>query len=125
AMHYEQQALNLSISINYTKGIVTSYTNLGALHRNRSGYFRAIQLYKKAIEAAPDKDQPYLADTYLELGIAYLRMIQLDSARASLLQGLKVNERRNDPVMEGSLYNMLGNVLKDQDDYQQAVSYYL
>lgn len=125
ALRYEQQALDLSLSIRYIPGTITSYTNLGAVHRNHSNYLKAIELYKTAIASASPGNEAYLASTYLELGIAYLRMVNLDSAKQSLLQGLKINEAQKDRLLDASIYNMLGNVSKDQNDYEQAVAYYL
>jgi signal transduction histidine kinase/AraC-like DNA-binding protein len=97
-----------------------SHHLLGDLYRRHSDYFKAIAAYKSALKYKA-KDQPQI---HLELGICYLRVTKFDSAKAMLLNGLELNAG-NDRHTEASLYNALGNVVKDQDDYKQALEYYL
>ncbi|MBX2965606.1 MAG: tetratricopeptide repeat protein [Cyclobacteriaceae bacterium] len=125
AWAYQQQALEAALKTNTNELIAEVYTNLGRHHRKFSDYLFAIPLYKKALNVINDSANPALLDTYLELGIAYLRMSKLDSSAFYLTQGISITSTHPDPIIEASLYNMMGNVLKDKNDYKNAIDYYL
>jgi signal transduction histidine kinase/DNA-binding NarL/FixJ family response regulator len=113
-------AVKLSNDIGDTGLLSKSYHLLGDLYRRHSDYFKAISAYTNALDHET-RDHPQI---YLELGICYLRVTKLDSAKSILLKGLELNAG-TDKRIEASLYNALGNVVKDQDDYRQALEYYL
>jgi signal transduction histidine kinase/DNA-binding response OmpR family regulator len=125
ALEYETIALEMSLKLKDPSAVAQSYARLGSVYRNQSNYYKAIELYNKAIASAAGLQDPFLVQTYLELGIAYLRMAEYDSAEKSLLRGLEINKTKRDIFLEASIYNAMGNVSKDRNDYKQAIENYL
>lgn len=107
------------------KFLVFAITNLGTLHRRHSAYLEAITLLRRAIREAESEDDPSLTHTYLELGIACLRMTKLDSAQFFLGKGTALAVASKDQKMEAAFYNMTGNVLKERRSFKEAIEYYL
>jgi signal transduction histidine kinase/DNA-binding response OmpR family regulator/lipopolysaccharide biosynthesis regulator YciM len=125
AVGYEEQALTLATRMNDGRLISSCLSSIGTLYRNQSEYRQAIRYFKKAIVAAETSTSDYLGSSYLELGIAYLRITELDSSRSMLQTGLKVARNSGDRKTEAGIYNSLGNVSKDENNFKAAVEYYL
>ncbi|HYG20265.1 MAG TPA: ATP-binding protein [Ohtaekwangia sp.] len=125
ALGYEEKALALALPTGSARVIADCHTRMGVLFRNHSAYRAAITHYKKAIEAAPSPNEAYLAETFLELGIAFLRLAQLDSATHSLQEGLRISKHYNNASNEAAVYNMLGNVAKEENNYSAASEWYI
>ena len=66
-----------------------------------------------------------LADAYLELGIVYLRQQNLDSARTILNKGIVTAQEKGDERKLGLLYNVLGNVAKEENNFTAALEHYI
>jgi signal transduction histidine kinase/DNA-binding response OmpR family regulator len=122
---FEEKALALAVRLNDRERISGSLSNIGSLYKNQSEYRKAIPYFKQAIAAAETPGSDYLADTFLELGIAYLRITSLDSSRMNLLAGLEIAKKTANKKTEAGIYNSLGNVFKDENNFKAAVEYYL
>lgn len=97
------------------------YTNIGIIYRKHSNYRDAIDHYKKTLQLISKESSTYnFSETLLELGIAYLRIMELDSAKMYLDQGFALNKKFGDKRMEAQLYNVSGNVSKDANEYNQG-----
>lgn len=125
ALDYHRKALAIARQAQNSNLIAEAYTSLGKYHRQRSDYLLAIPIYKNALSAISDSTNPILLDTYLELGIAYLRLSRFDSAEFHLRTGLDIISEHPDPHTEASFYNMMGNLMKDKNDYKEAITFYL
>lgn len=125
AIETENKSLAVAESGNDYKHIVFSLTNLGALHRRHSNYLEAISYLRRAIAAAENEDDKLLTNTYLEIGIACLRMTKLDSAKYFLDKGTALAISHHNQKMEAAFYNMTGNVLKERRSFKEAIEYYL
>lgn len=125
ALAYYQKALATARQTKNNNLIVEAYTRLGKHHRLRSDYLLAIPIYKNGLSVINDSSSPVLLDTYLELGIAYLRLSKLDSAEYYLQKGIDITSAHPDSHMQASLYNMMGNLMKEKNDYKEAITYYL
>ncbi|MBX2964147.1 MAG: tetratricopeptide repeat protein [Cyclobacteriaceae bacterium] len=125
ALDYYQKALTAALQTKNNNLIAEAYTNLGKHHRQHSDYLLAIPLYNNALRAINNPDNPAVLDTYLELGIAYLRLSKLDSAEYYLQKGIDITSVHPDSHMQASLYNMMGNLMKEKNDYKEAITYYL
>ena len=125
ALDYHQKALAVARQTKNNNLIAEAYTHLGKYHRLRSDYLVAIPIYKNALGASTNSTNPVLLDTYLELGIAYLRMSKFDSAAYYLQTGMGIATTHADLHMQASFYNMMGNVMREKNDYPEAITYYL
>ncbi|MBL7859266.1 MAG: tetratricopeptide repeat protein [Cyclobacteriaceae bacterium] len=125
SLHYEQLALEAAMQTNNSKIIIDAHTHLGLYYRKHSDYLSAIPHFNNALRAAHDLNDPALLDTYLELGISHLRLSRLDSSELYLTKGISIAAAADDQRMMASFFNMMGNVLKEKNDYKEAVEYYV
>jgi Tfp pilus assembly protein PilF len=80
----------------------------------RGNYERAIQLFKQALEIAPDN-----VDVRRNLAMAYLELKQPGKAKTHLLEALRLNPR------DGWSNLLAGNILAGQDrDFDAAMKWY-
>lgn len=121
---YQDSALLIAKRINNPKFISITLTNIGAIYRNRSEYAKACSYYNEALKASPHFS-PWLAETYVDAGIALLRMTELDSATKVFEEGLALVKEHPNMFAEASLYNGLGNVKREQNQYEQAIALYI
>ncbi|SKC83306.1 Signal transduction histidine kinase [Ohtaekwangia koreensis] len=121
-----KQALNQAKQKGDNKQIIISLTHLGALYSKTSNYKDAEATLKDAIKSGVAEElSALLTDAYLELGIVYLRQQKLDSARNVLGQGIVTAKAQNEALKLGLLYNMLGNVEKEENNFTVAVENYI
>lgn len=125
AVRYEEQALALAYALKDRQRISGCLTNIGVLYKNQSEYRKGIPYFKKSVAEAEGPTSPYLASTFFELGIAYLRITELDSSRNALIAGLEIAKKSANRNIEAGIYNALGNVYKDENNFKAAVEYYL
>jgi tetratricopeptide (TPR) repeat protein len=110
---YSKQALDLAKSKQDAKQIMLCLTHLGSLYSRTSNYVEAVATLNKAVGiGVTNKLFTLLTDTYLELGIIYLRQQNLDSARSVLNKGLVLAREKVGDSKLGLIYNVLGNVAK-------------
>jgi signal transduction histidine kinase/AraC-like DNA-binding protein/tetratricopeptide (TPR) repeat protein len=121
----EQKSLAIAEKTESEKYLVYALTNLGALHRRHSNYIDAISYLRRALATAESEDAATLINTYLELGIACLRMTKLDSATYFLDKGTTLAIASKNQKMEAAFYNMTGNVLKERRSFKEAIEFYL
>jgi len=123
ALLYEDSALHIAKRIKSPKHISITLTNIGSMYRNRSEFTKACSYFKEAVETSPPLS-PWLADTYLEAGISLLRITELDSALQILQQGVSLVQQHPNGSVEAALYNAMGNVKREQNQYKEASALY-
>jgi signal transduction histidine kinase/DNA-binding response OmpR family regulator len=121
----EHQSLKIAEQVKSNKHLVFALTNIGALHRRHSNYLEAISYLRRAVAVAGSEENIDLTNTFLELGIACLRMTKLDSAQFFLEKGTSLAISHHNQKMEAAFYNMSGNVLKERRSFEEAIDYYL
>lgn len=124
-LRYAHEAFLLADRYHHSDLKTSVLTDIGSLYRNKSDYRTAIRYFKKAIASQTDKENQILAATWFELGIAYLRITELDSSRNVLEKALAICLRFGDKHTMAGVLNCLGNVDKDQNDYKSATENYL
>lgn len=124
ALTYEDSALVIAKRIKSTKHVAVTLTRLASYHQKLSEYQKAYQLLLHALEISPSTS-PWLGETYLESGITLLRMSLLDSAMTYVNKGLEHLKKYPDAYLEGSFYNMIGNVRREQNNYEAALDNYI
>jgi signal transduction histidine kinase/DNA-binding response OmpR family regulator len=123
ALAYEDTALLIAKKIKSSKQISITLTNIGSIYRNKSEFAKACSYYNEAVNAS-SHFSPWLGDTYLEAGISLLRMTELDSAMEILQQGVSLVKEHPNSAVEAALYNAMGNVKREQNQYEAASALY-
>lgn len=68
---------------------------------------------------------PWLSDIYLQAGQVLLFLTRLDSALIVLQKGVDNVKAFPDASTEAHLYNMMGNVMREQYKYNEALDHYI
>ena len=124
ALLYEDSALAIARRINSAKFITVTLTNIAAHYRRVSEFQKAYKLLHEALVVS-DSSSSWLGQTYLETGITLHRMSYSDSAMKYLTRGLYFVGKYPDAHLEASFYNMIGNVKREQNDYEGALDNYI
>jgi signal transduction histidine kinase/DNA-binding response OmpR family regulator len=124
AIAYEDSALMIANRLGDVEHRAVTLTRIGALHRRMSDYTTAYPFFLQALNISP-KGSKWLRSTYLEAGNTLLRMTQVDSSLHMLEHGLALEKEYPDENIRGALYNMMGNVRRVQNKYEDALSMYI
>ena len=125
AENYYQQSLELGDKINYGKIILYTKTGLAQLATARNKPKKAIEIYKTVIpEATNSNDNQTLRLTYLNLGVNYLKINQLNIAENYLLQAKPLIESSNKPSDKAKLYKNLSKLYADKNQFKVAYEFF-
>jgi signal transduction histidine kinase/DNA-binding response OmpR family regulator len=124
ALVFEDSALAIAKKLNSAKYTSITLTKIGAHYRAISEYQKSSASLQEAIKIAPPSS-PWLGQTYLESGITLLRMSHLDSAMRFITQGLELIKKYPDRDLEASYYNLIGNIKRQENKYEQALENYI
>jgi len=90
------------------------YVSLGRYYRSKRQYDKALEEYDEAISLNPKQ----IGKRYLELGLTYLEMDDLDKAEESLIKA-----KNYEPKL-GIIYYKLGQIYAKKGDRDQAIRHY-
>ncbi|MDQ1328679.1 MAG: Fibronectin type-III protein, partial [Candidatus Poribacteria bacterium] len=90
------------------------YVSLGRYYRSKRQYDKALEEYDEAISLNPKQ----IGKRYLELGLTYLEMDDLDKAEESLIKA-----KSYEPKL-GIIYYKLGQIYAKKGDRDQAIRLY-
>ncbi len=129
ALEYGQEALSLSESIGYDKGIAQSYNDMGIIYIDKSDYSKAIAFFENSLQIRKKlNDQAGIASAYNKIGIVYQKQGKLKNALENQIAALKIYEELNqDRWIAYSLNNIaiihqnLGNLEKSLEYHEMAV----
>lgn len=120
-----KKAMELSVRINYQKGIGMAYNAFGRYYYERAEYKSSIENYELAIKIFKELGLK-LKEAKAILGIAP-NFSMLGDIKKSLnynLNGLKILELLRDSIEVARAYNNIGNLYEKLDDATQAIYYF-
>ncbi|MFH1319296.1 MAG: tetratricopeptide repeat protein [Bacteroidota bacterium] len=125
ALELAEHALELSNTLEYTKGQITSYYNIGYVNYLQSNYDQAITNWKKTLELREQKeDKQGIADSYNNIGIIYKNQSNYPLALDCYFKSLEIFEELDNKQGMADSYNNIGIIYKYQSDYPLALEYY-
>lgn len=122
SLEYSNEALNLSLELDWQKGIALSYDNLGNIYYyNIQDLPRASDYYHKALAIREEiQDSAGLADSYMHLGnISYLKE-DYKTAEKHYLKNITIATKLNDPDIRTSHIN-LASIYIWEKEYDKAI----
>ncbi|MFK7774773.1 MAG: tetratricopeptide repeat protein [Saprospiraceae bacterium] len=131
ALKYQEEALAIAQSINYTKGISNALNNIAIIYMRKADYDKSITTYLQAIELI-DQETPnqLMANTYRNIGIVYKRKGDYEIALEYYFKALKINEYFKVPKSLarnwnsiGTIFGLLDNAEKSKDAYKKALTF--
>ncbi len=124
-LKYSKQALILAEKSQDRQQIMTCLIKVASLYSRMGKYEEAISILYQAVNIGQNENySKLLSDSYLELSIAYWRQQKLDSARSVLNRSLALF-KGHEEASEGFVHNMLGNVAKEENNFESASAHYL
>jgi tetratricopeptide (TPR) repeat protein len=125
AISFGNSALQLSLKLNFKKGVALSYNNLGLSYYNLADYSRALDYYLKALKTDEEQEDKRGMSLRLgNIGSVYSAQNETQKALDYFLKALKIaQEMGNKPYIAAWLGN-IGNVFVDKADYSKALEYY-
>jgi AraC-like DNA-binding protein/Tfp pilus assembly protein PilF len=123
---YAEQALTLSKSLGYPKGIADAYRETSRYYWSQTDYHKAIDYALLGVKAFEQMDdQEGVAWCYGTIGISYAQANNYDRSEAYQLKALKLNRFINNQQGIARNLNNLGYVAELRKDYHKALSYYM
>ncbi|MGE0078593.1 MAG: tetratricopeptide repeat protein [Bacteroidales bacterium] len=126
ALKYLEQAHDIITSkeIN-TNDAAYILQNLGHIYLDKKMYAKALNVYKEALTLKEKGgDESGTAKILKNIAQAQLQMHQLNSARASLAQALKISNRIKDTKDIADIYNEMGNVERQANNFDIAINHF-
>lgn len=119
-----EQALKLSQQLNYTRGIISYYTNATYVYNILGNYDTALILNLKSVEIARAFGDPErLAACLGNVGATYISMQQHEKALEYQLQIIPLYEKLNDQIKLSTLYSNLSYTYSNIKQYKKAIEY--
>jgi tetratricopeptide (TPR) repeat protein len=126
AFLYADSMLALSKKIDSSEGLIKSYYSIGSINLTIANYPRAIDNFEKALAIAEINNRiKMLPKIYTALGIANDESGRTNAAIQNHFNSLRLSEKIADTLGIADSFNNVGIIFASQEDYQQAISYYV
>ncbi|RSK39989.1 tetratricopeptide repeat protein [Mangrovimonas spongiae] len=117
-------SLKYNNDINSVIGRIICNNSIAKIEIKKGHYNKALPLINSAIKnATQEKDQFYIATSYLNLGLVQLKLNQLEQANTSLTIALDIAEEYNLKSSVVTAYDYLSQLYEKTHDYKKALKY--
>tara|TARA_R110001592_G_scaffold148471_3_gene373342 strand:- start:31923 stop:34037 length:2115 start_codon:yes stop_codon:yes gene_type:complete len=119
------KSLEASEQIDYKKGLVDSYRNIGAYHNIKSEYSQAMSFFREGLTIA-EKEQYWLglANIHNSMGLNAYERGDYTNAVNYYLKALDIKEKHLSKLDQSKTLNNLGLVYMDFGDLDKALKYH-
>jgi serine phosphatase RsbU (regulator of sigma subunit) len=126
ALEYSALAIKKAESINYSKGLISSYINTSGILSTRGKYSEAMSLIISALGIAEKtNNKTGLANAYINMGHIYLNQNKNDLAKINYEKSLLISENIKDVKGVAACYNNIGIIYRRQNDLEKALAAYM
>jgi len=126
ALEFTNQALEISKTENYSKGILNSYMLCAKLHWRFSDFKEAMDFVEKAkrlaLKLETDKE---LAECLRIEGLIFIELSNFKESSDIFFKSLKIFERLDDKDKISELMSYIGSVHYYQHNFDKALNYYI
>lgn len=125
ALEYSKEALEISIKLQYKRGMASSYNNLGVIFKNHGMYDKALDYYIKSIAINDSLNNiDGVAFSKNNIGTIYSAKLDFEKALKYYLESYEIIKKTNqqDKIV-GSLSN-IGNVYIEMGKFKKALDYF-
>jgi serine phosphatase RsbU (regulator of sigma subunit) len=122
---YLDSVYQLATDLNYKRGLVEYYDEIGYQFRKRSAFKEALEAHLKALKMSQEIGyKAYLPRIYNNIGVVYRRLDEYNQAVEYHLKALSAGEKYGDNRSQMYARNSLGNVFALMKRYEQAMIYF-
>lgn len=123
AIHYSNQAFQLSEKLNYKKGTALSLHNSGLAYVYQENFDQSIDCYEKSLRFFRIiQDQNLQATLLKDLGAVYFKIADYPKSLDYSYQAYRMYEKVNDKKGQAFSLNNLGLIYKEQHNFGKAIS---
>ncbi|PLX24077.1 MAG: hypothetical protein C0599_02955 [Salinivirgaceae bacterium] len=124
-LYYMKESYNLSKKIDFNRGLVKYYDDLGYYYRQRAEYSKALDNHFNALKMAKQIGyRSYLPRINNNIGVVYRRLDDYSRAVNYHIEALTVSEEVGDERSKMYARNSLGNVFSLMKQYDRAMTYF-
>jgi serine phosphatase RsbU (regulator of sigma subunit) len=125
AMEHANNALSLSEKINFKRGQIISYLQMGRIYRIENNYPEALKCFLEGLKISNEiGDKKLMASLYNAVGIIYDYQGNYPEALTSYHIALKLSEETGDKLMLATSYNNLAIIYDYQGNNLKAIETY-
>lgn len=125
ALQLANQALSISENINFNKGKIESYQNIGIYHLFKSNYVSSLEFFQKALNIATNqKDYKKISTITNNIGIVYFQIGAYPKALEYYQKCLEISDSLGDEKTAGSAINNIGLIHKNMRNSVLAKEYF-
>ena len=125
SIQYAESALELATTLNYKKGIASSYNNIGSGHEVQGNYPEALEDYFASVKIKEEiGDKKGIAGSYNNIGNIYQKQGNYPEALEQYYASLKIKEEIGDKRGIANTFNNIANIYRLQLNYGEALEYY-
>lgn len=122
---YAQEALEISLKLNYPKGISKSYNSLGICMRVAGDYPKALDYLYKALQIDETlHDDKETARTLSGIGAVYVKLKNYEKGIEYFEKSLKLRQKDKDMMGVAVCYTNLGDTYEKKGQYTLAIQYH-
>jgi signal transduction histidine kinase len=124
-IQYAQEALNISLKINYLAGISKSYNSLGICMRVKGDYVNSLDFFFKALQIDEKlNNDKETSKTLSGIGAVYVKLKSYDKGIEFFEKSLELRKKLKDLMGIAVCYTNLGDIYEKKGDYPQALQYH-
>jgi tetratricopeptide (TPR) repeat protein/serine phosphatase RsbU (regulator of sigma subunit) len=122
---YSINALELATKINFERGIMRSYGQLGNLFNTQNKFEEAIESYINGLRIAETRKDIQAQSSFTHnIGILYIKLEQNKKAEEFILQSIEFDKKTGDQKSIAVAYNTLGSIFYRLADFDKAQVYF-
>jgi signal transduction histidine kinase len=122
SMQYAESAFELATTLNYKKGIATSYGNFGIIFEEQSNYPEALKNHFAALQIREDiGDKQGMCNSYGNIGFAYELQFKNEEALENYFTALKISKEIGFQGGMDQNYHRIGNSYRLQGNYAESM----
>ncbi len=126
SLYYGTEARNLSVKLNFKRGLANAYNNIELLYYNLGRYKKALENAHYSLSVFVEiNDSVGISMLLGNIGNIYMDNGNYDTAIAYQLSSLGIDRRAGNKKGMSGTYSNLGLIYESKADYDNALKYYL
>ena len=124
-LNYGREALELSLKLNFKKGIAKADNSIGNIYLNQGKYFEALKKYSASLKISEEiGNKKGIASSLGNIGLIYQSQGNYPEALKNYYAALKIRKEMNDKQGIAAAYNNIGVTYDAQGNYPDALKNY-
>lgn len=125
AFEFGNEAMELSLKLNYQEGVATALLHMSTAHYYLSDYTQAIDYLEQSLEIREKmQDSVMINDALNKIGANYRFIGKYEESLNYLFRSLRISDLLKDSLKMAGVFNNIGIVYRHLADFEKALDYY-